>query len=319
MKELPISITLRSSKITFNNELVGYKYSVLYKKIIIQTAYLALANNNSSIICERDNNTLTQLDNDILFDRIKVRKSNSTTTLSYTYLINCIYPLSFIADDDFTFYENIGYFVDVDLSYILNNAAGNYVHYLYFEVHTVSSSFSYTLQINIELYEITAENAELTIYVDADTQLYLEETDLLGHHIIVNEKILLDIESKEVKIKINSPANYKLYDNMNVVDELNVMLTYNNGYYIEFDIGLNAYDLKTIIIFLDSYTNNNGEIIETTCIFGEQKINILENAGTKKIEYNNATYNVALADKALILPHDSSETNVKIYGYLKVN
>lgn len=316
LKEFPISVTLRSSQVTFNNEIVGYKYSVIYNEIIIQTAYLALANTNSSIICERNSITLKQLGNNILSDRIKIRKSNSTNTLSYTYLITCIYPLTYIADDNFSYYENIGYFVDVDLSYILANESGSYVHYLNFDVFTVSSSFSYTLQIDIELYEITAENAELTIFVGTDIQLYLEETDMLNSYIILSEKISLDIESKEVNIKINSKTNYNLYNNMNVVNELNVMLSYDNGYYIEFNIGLHVYNLKTIIIYLDSYTNDNGEIIETTCVFGEQKINILENASTMKIEYNNSIYNVSIADKILIFPYGTSEATVQIYGYL---
>lgn len=316
LKELPIPITLRSSNITFNNEMVGIKYDIKYKDITVQTVYIALANNNSSIVCERDSITLTQLGNNVLSDNIRIRKSNSANTLTHTYFIKCIYPLTFISDDNFSYYENVGYFVDVDLSYLLNNEPGNYVHYLHFDVYTVSSVFSYTLQIDIELYEITAENAELTINIGKDIQLYLEETDLSGDYIVVNERIQLDIESKDVTIKIDSKANYNLYNNMEVVDELNVLLSYNNGYYLEFNIGLHAYELKTIIIYLDSYTNDSGEIIETTCIFGEQKINILEQASTKKISYNNTTYDVAIAEKQLILPQGSSEVNVEIYGYL---
>ncbi len=319
LKDIPINTTLHPLPVTYYNEKIAIKYELYYKQIIIQTICVAVANNNAAVTCERDNLTLTQLGNNILYDEIRIRKYESVSEINYSYIVSCIYPLTHISDERFSYEEYIGYVVDVDLSYLLSKEPGTYTHLLEFNVYTVSSSFTYTLRIDIELYQISADNAELSVNIGENLHLYFEESELSDSYIVANQKIDLNIQVENIDVSINSKDNkYHLYYNKDIVNNLNVEILYdiNSGYYIQFNIGSGSNNLKTIRIYLNEYRNDNGETVETSCFFGEQQINILENADTENIEYNNQTYNVAIGDKTLYLPQNTAEINVKIYGYI---
>lgn len=317
LKELPATTAIRPSAVTYNGETVAINYDICFNNTVIQTVCVAVANDNSTVVCERNSTTLTQLGNNVLNDKLRIRKYDSDGELKFIYFFDCVYPLTYILDEKISFEQYLGYHTIVDLSYLLSESAGSYTHTLDFDVYTVSSKFTYTLKIDVELYEVNAENAYVTLNIGTDTKLYFEESELDGYYVYSYENIDLDIDVKEVAVSIESKNNdYYIYDGKTAGTSLNaeVSYRYNTGYFIQLQIGASYYDRRIFTINLNEYKNDGGEIIETACIFGGQQINILENTVSQEIEYSGQTYTVSVAENTLYLPQGTAETEVKIYG-----
>lgn len=317
LKDIGIKLNLYYSDIYFNDILIGTKIDINFNGITVQTIYVTIPNNNSSINCSRDEIGLTQLGNNTFKDTLTLRKSNSSKQITVNYFFDCVYPLTFIADERFVYDKNLGYLLKVDLTSLLNNDAGTYNHQIFFDVFTVSSKLTFTLDILVEIYEVTADNAVMTVNINNNISVYFNEDDMLGYNITANDEVALDIFTTNVVITIKNELGCNLYDNGILVNSV-ITSPYFNGdkYVLQFYIGQNEYNLKPVIIYITPYTDNNGNSIETAITYNEQQIYILKNAQSMNIQYNGETYSILTSNKSLLVLQDTTEVLVDIYGHL---